>query len=110
MNVRIVALSGATIIENAPLNYEDSIRDVCGQVQAGLGGNLCRLAVGTVGLGSGSLPLASPRFGTESDLELELVESAARFNCPQPWANYAVRQLELKIQISSVRIHRPRES
>ena len=66
--------------------------------------------VGTVGLGSGSPPLASPRFGTESDLELELVESAARFNYDELCAIYAFRQLELNIQISSVRIRWPRAS
>ena len=66
--------------------------------------------VGTVGLGSGSPPLASPRFGTESDLELELVESPARFDCDQLWASYAFRKVEFKIQISSVRIRRLRAS
>ena len=64
--------------------------------------------VGAIGLGSGSLPHASPRFGTESDLELELVESPARFDCDQLWASYASRQLGFNIQISSARIRRPR--
>ena len=48
--------------------------------------------------------VVSSRFGTESDLELELNERPTRFDCNQLWASYALRQLELKIQISSVRI------
>ena len=84
-------------------------RDVLSVVSWGVSRGVPSI-VGTVGLGSGSPPLASPRFGTESDLEIELVESAARFNCDQLWANHVFRQLELKIQISSVRIRRPRAS
>ena len=48
-------------------------------------------------------PLASSRFGTESDLELKLVERPARFDCGQLWASHGLRQLEFKIQISSAR-------
>ena len=44
-------------------------------------GVFCGLVRGFVfGLDSGSL-LASSRFGTESDLELKLVERPARFDC-----------------------------
>ena len=46
---------------------------------------------------------ASSRFGTESDLELKLVERPARFDCGQLWASHGLRQLEFKIQISSAR-------
>ena len=54
------------------------------------------------GFGSGS-PLASSRFGAESDLELELVERPASFDWGQLWASHKLRQLELKIQSSSAR-------
>ena len=47
--------------------------------------------------------IVSPHFGTESDLEFELVERPACFDCSQLWANYARRQLELEIHISSGR-------
>ena len=40
--------------------------------------------------------------GTESDFELELVGRPARSDCDQLWARRAFRQLELKVQISSV--------
>ena len=59
-------------------------------------------------LGSDWPPLGSPRFGTESDLEFELVEHPARFDCSQLWANHARMQLELTIQISSDRVGVPR--
>ena len=68
----------------------------------------CWLIRGFVfGLRSGP-PLASSRFGTESDLELKLVERPARFDCGQLWASHGLRQLELKIQISSARGRMPR--
>ena len=53
-------------------------------------------------------PLGSYRFGTESDLELELVERPARVDCNQLWASRAFSQRELQIQFSSVRIRTPR--
>ena len=53
-------------------------------------------------------PIGSSHFGTESDLEFELVDRPARFDCSQLWANRARRQLELKIQISSDRVGVPR--
>ena len=53
-------------------------------------------------------PIGSSHFGIESDLELELVERPARFDCSQLWANHARRQLELKIQIRSDRVGVPR--
>ena len=37
----------------------------------------------------------------------ELVQRPARFDCNQFWASYAFRQLEFKIQISSVRSRTP---
>ena len=52
--------------------------------------------------------IGSSHFGTESDLEFELVERPACFDCSQLWANHARRQLELKIQISSDRVGVPR--
>ena len=45
--------------------------------------------------------IGSSHFGTESDLEFELVERPACFDCSQLWANYARRQLELETHISS---------
>ena len=66
-------------------------------------GVFCGLVRGFVfGLRSGP-PLASSRFGTESGLELKLVERPARCDCGQLWASYGLRQLEFKIQISSAR-------
>ena len=53
-------------------------------------------------------PIGSSHFGTESDLEFELVERPARFDRNNLWANHARRQLELNIQISSGRIGVPR--
>ena len=53
-------------------------------------------------------PIGSSHFGTESDLEFELVERPTRFDCNQLWANHARRQLELKTQISSDRLGVPR--
>ena len=38
----------------------------------------------------------------------ELLQRPARFDCNQLWASYAFRQLEFKIQISSVRSRTPR--
>ena len=52
--------------------------------------------------------VASSRFGTESALELELVERPARFDCGQLWATHGLRQLEFEIQISSARSRMPR--
>ena len=66
----------------------------------------CRL--GAFRFGSSSPPIGSSHFGTESDLEFELVERPTRFDCNQLWANHARRQLELKIQISSDRVGVPR--
>ncbi len=51
--------------------------------------------------------VVSSHFRIESDFELELVERPTRFGCNQFWASYAFRQLELKIQISSVMIRMP---
>ena len=53
-------------------------------------------------------PLASSRFGTESDLELKLVERPARFDCGQLWASHGLRQLELEIHINSAWSRLPR--
>ena len=58
--------------------------------------------LGALRFGLDSPLLGSSRFGTELDLELELVEHPARFDCDQLWASYAPRQLEFKIQVSSV--------
>eukprot|EP00959_Pyramimonas_sp_CCMP1952_P219568 4591050-Pyramimonas_sp.AAC.1 len=48
--------------------------------------------------------VVSYHFGIESDLELELMERPARFDCIQLWASYALMRLKLKIQISPVMI------
>ena len=42
---------------------------------------------GAFRFGSGSPPLCSFRFGTGSDLELQLVERPARFDSNQLWAS-----------------------
>ena len=52
--------------------------------------------------------IGSSHFGNESDLEFELVERPARFDCSQLWANHARGQLDLKIQTSSDRVGAPR--
>ena len=53
-------------------------------------------------------PIGSSHFGTESDLEFELVERPACFDCSQLWAHNARRKLELETQISSDMITVPR--
>ena len=52
--------------------------------------------------------IGSSHFGTESDLEFELVDRPTRFDSSQLWANHARRQLELEIQIGSDRVWVPR--
>ena len=64
--------------------------------------------VGAFGLSSDSPPFGSSRFGIESDLETELVERPARFDCNFLCASHAFRQVELKIQITSVEIRASR--